>query len=352
MLAPSKQEKIAHEVIRTLISRFDNFPTDSANNRNAPFHLAFLNAFADKLEGKVPNIPFFISLSSWLHGLSTTLGQSFFESIAHILSDGEKKGFTKGEGSLLKVTNQQKIAVANIMTDLKNGNRTPNLGYENHLIFNTATQGSDEDANSFTADVFIEDTNQITAIELKTVKPNAGVMRGEKQKILEAKAALIKAFPNAEIQYYIGFPFDPTSDTPTGADKIRFLDSIIDGKKYFAPDEVLLASELWDFLSGDLKTMEQILEIINSIATTDFMAKFNFLNKSANRRKGTHQYKKMLQDWFLFSEVELVSKDPIIIKKLNDRSATRIYNQSVFKKENSSYKYNSARYHFLIDLID
>ena len=74
-----KKEKIAIEIIRTLITRFDTFPEDSSNNRNAPFHEAFLNAFSDKLDGKVPDIPFFISLSSWLHGLNTTLGQTFFE---------------------------------------------------------------------------------------------------------------------------------------------------------------------------------------------------------------------------------------------------------------------------------
>ena len=39
----------------------------------------------------------------------------------------------------------------------------------------------------FSADVFIEDTNTITAIELKSVKPNSGEMKGEKQKILEKK---------------------------------------------------------------------------------------------------------------------------------------------------------------------
>lgn len=41
-----KKERIALEVIRVLGSRFDNFPEDSEDNRNVPFHEAFLNAFA------------------------------------------------------------------------------------------------------------------------------------------------------------------------------------------------------------------------------------------------------------------------------------------------------------------
>ena len=85
------KEKIAFEVIRTLISRFESFPNDSTTNRNAPFHEAFLNAFKDKLEEKVSDIPFMISLSSWMHGLNTTLGQQFFENVAHIVSNGTKR---------------------------------------------------------------------------------------------------------------------------------------------------------------------------------------------------------------------------------------------------------------------
>jgi len=77
-LSNNLKEKIAFEVIKTLVIRFENFPEDASNNRNAPFHEAFLKAFTDKLEGKVSDVPFFISLSSWLQGLNTTLGQTFF----------------------------------------------------------------------------------------------------------------------------------------------------------------------------------------------------------------------------------------------------------------------------------
>lgn len=61
-LANIKKQEVARQVIRTLYSQFDKFPEDVANNRNAPFHEAFLNAFSDKLNAKVSNIPTFISL--------------------------------------------------------------------------------------------------------------------------------------------------------------------------------------------------------------------------------------------------------------------------------------------------
>ncbi|WKZ20520.1 MAG: TdeIII family type II restriction endonuclease [Candidatus Jettenia sp. CY-1] len=187
------------------------------------------------------------------------------------------------------------------------------------------------------------------AIELKTVQPNAGEMRGEKQKILEAKAALFNRFHNKEIEYYIGFPFDPTSDTSTGANKSKFLCSIIDGHKYFASDEILLASELWDFLSGSKNTMEHILDIINKIATKDFMGKFKYLNDNTNRKNNIKTYETLLNDWFLFSEIELLNNDFEITKNLHRKNrARRIYNQSIFRNG----EYNFERYNFLMSLMD
>ncbi|PIQ68299.1 MAG: hypothetical protein COV91_04860 [Candidatus Taylorbacteria bacterium CG11_big_fil_rev_8_21_14_0_20_46_11] len=63
-------------------------------------------------------------------------------------------------------------------------------------------------------------------------------------------------------KFLIGFPFDPTSATPTGYDKERFFNYLIEFKKFFTPDEVLIASEFWDFLSGSRNTMEKILDVI------------------------------------------------------------------------------------------
>ncbi|MDD5615039.1 MAG: TdeIII family type II restriction endonuclease [Candidatus Methanoperedens sp.] len=348
MIENSKKERIAIEVIKTLFSRFENFPEDASNNRNAPFHEAFLRAFSDKLNNRVSDIPFFISLSSWLHGLNTTLGQSFFESVAHILSDGYKKEFTRNRNTLLKVSQIQKRAISDIMTDLKNGTENPNLNRENGLIFNATTQ-ADFEANSFTVDVYVESDTEIIAIELKSVRPNSGEMGGEKQKILQAKATLYIEFPGKEIHYYIGFPFDPTSDTPTGHDKARFLDYLVDGSKYFALDEVLLAKELWDFLSGDNNTMEQILEIINAIATPEFMNKYNYLNENQNRLNDTENYINLLQKWFLFREIDLLSNNSMIQQKIRGISkAERVFKQPILKKG----EYNFTRYDSLKGLIE
>ena len=331
-----KKQQIALTVIKVLLKRFETFPLDASNNRNAPFHEAFLKAFKDNFEDKVSDVPFFISLSSWLHGLNTTLGQTFFEKVAHILSGGEKRQYTSKKLGNLKIYQSQKNKINEIMTELSNSEITPNLEQENSEI-SSVNKGNLTNAIDFSADVFIEDNNFITAIELKSVKPNSGEMKGEKQKILEGKTALKKAFPDKEVYFYIGFPFDPTNDTKTGYNKTRFLNSIINMTKFFDPAETLIASELWDKLSEESETMEQILTIINTISTPDFMEIFQFLQNNTNRNNP--RYLQILEEWFLFSEIELLQKDSHIKDLIrDDKKLQKMYHQQMFRGDEYNWQ--------------
>jgi len=343
MLNNKTKEKIAIEVIRTLVTRFDNFPEDASNNRNAPFHEAFLSAFSDKLEENVSDIPFFISLSSWMHGLNTTLGQTFFENVAHHVSQGEKREYTSKRLGNLPITQTQRDNISQIIADLSTSTNNPDLASENALLFSNYNT-AEINAMDFSADVFNEDANTITAIELKSVKPNSGEMKGEKQKILEGKAALYRKFPNKQIHFYMGFPFDPTvnaeTESVTSYDKTRFLSQIINMTKFFAPNETLIASELWDTLSGDTNTMEQILEIINAISTTDFLTKYRYLNENGNRTN--QEYNEILTEWCLISELELIENNSTLVANVSgDRKLNRIYNKTAF---DSKGNYNVNRY--------
>ena len=173
-------------------------------------------------------------------------------------------------------------------------------------------------------------------------------MRGEKQKILEAKSALFFEYPNKTIKYFIGFPFDPTSNTELEFDKTRFLNYLIDGNKYFAHDEVLLSSELWDFLSDDTNTMQQMLYVINSIATPQFMDNYNLINNYQNIEKVTDEYKRILKNWFLFTEDKFVQNYSNIKKNIDRNSILmRKFQQPLFRKE----KYNEARKEALLNIL-
>jgi hypothetical protein len=344
-LTNTQKEKISIEVIKTLISRFGNFPEDASNNRNAPFHEAFLKAFSDKLENNVSDVPFFISLSSWLHGLNTTLGQVFFENIAHILCDGQKREYTSKKSGNLRITRIQQETITQMMNDLSTSTKLPNLAEENRRLLQNDSSEQIK-AEDFSVDVFFEDADKVVAIELKTVKPNSGGMKGEKQKILEGKAALFHLFPGKKILFLFGFPFDPTvnpvTESITSYDKTRFFDSIINANKFCAHDEFLVASELWDFLSGQSGTMEEILEIINTVATSDFLPKFDLLQDSSKR--GSPEYISQLVEWNLFSEKELIENNVVIQAKLTTSSLERNYNKTSFDKNG---KYNWERYNIL-----
>ncbi len=341
-LSQDKIERISFQTIQVLYSRFTNFPEDASQNRNAPFHAAFLNAFNDKFADKAYDIPFFVSLSSWLHGLNTTIGQNFFENTAFILSDGEKREYTSGKLGNLTVTKAQRENIGKIMADLSTKTATPNLTDENNLIF-VKDETDLIPAMDFSADVFIDDGVNIVAIELKTVKPNSGGSQGEKLKMLEGKAALFNKFPNHNNSFFLGFPFDPTNEpsSPIGFDKERFTKSVINLNKFFAPEEILLAGELWNKLSGEQNTMEQILEIINSIATVEFMQEYNFLNDSQNKIINPQRYRELLLRWNLFSEIELFDHNDLIRGRImEDKSLIKVFNQMIFKDG----KYRQERY--------
>lgn len=258
-LTMDQKNRVSEVVKEILLRRIENFPELGAEIRNAPFHSAILECFKERLGHLNVEMPYLVAIASWLHGLNTSLG-SGFESISHILSGGYKRKFT-GPYSL-KVKNSQASNIESIIRDLKSGEQKPDLSRENKLVFNYSDTDKQIDSLPFTADVYFERGKDIVAIELKSVRPNSGEGRGEKQKILYGKAALKLQNPNKNIKFFIGFPFDPTSKTATGHDKERFFNYLIEFKKFFSQDEVLIAGELWDFLSGQSNTMSAILDVV------------------------------------------------------------------------------------------
>jgi hypothetical protein len=346
-----KKEKIAIEVIRTLANRFVSFPENSDLNRNAPFHKAFLNAFKNKFPKLEQGTPFFISLSSWLHGLNTTLGQSFFEKVAHILSDGEKRSFTGV--NRLPISKYQTGTISNIITDLKNRSKIPSLEDENKLIFQNYKKNGGKSVD-FTADVYYEMPDKIVCIELKSVKPNAGEIRGEKQKILQGKASLFNSHNDKEIEFYFGFPFDPTGISDFDYDVQRFLINIVDGNKYLDNDEVLLGPALWDFLSGEKNTMESIIGIVNDIATPNFKENLQQINNATEYLNFKSQdYNNLLEKWHLYREAMLrTPKNLEKIRATSNRTITRKFNQEIIKTNKSNYgEYNESRLLVLSEFV-
>lgn len=330
-----QKQDIAFEVIKILKSRLDSFPSNLTITRNAPFHKAFLQAFSTNFADLNLNMDASIAISSWIHGLNTTLGQSFFEKVAQILSSGQKRTF---QGNFIYQT--QRNVISEIMTDLKNNQHTPSVIMENNLIASNSN-GELTSVSNFTVDCFIEDTDKIIAIELKSVRPNSGEIRGEKQKILLAKAALKQLYPNKRIFYYFGFPFDPLSNTETDYDKQRFMNHIIEFHKFCDIEEILISSELWNLLSGQEHTMEDILQIIRSISTVDFNDKFDFIS-SSNYLTDIERYKNIMSSWNICNEIEIANSfNNLLTLSKTNRNIYRNVHSSPF---NQNGEYNIRRY--------
>jgi hypothetical protein len=348
-----RKEKIALEVIRVLKTRADSFDEDTVNIRNAPFHKSILQAFSNEL-AQFEDPSELIGLSSWLHGLNTTFGY-FFENIANILSNGKKIEFSQNNGMQLTITRKQESDISQIITDLKNSTTEPNLITENQQIFEFGDMNSTTPAMNFTADVYIENSRQIIAYEMKSVRPNSGEMRGEKQKILIGKAALKLSNPNKEVIFYIGFPFDFTQDSmnPLGSNKQRFMEANIELSKFFDPNEVLLAEELWNSLSGDTETMGDIIELINEISTADFKNIYEFINNYQNYIDNNVSYMSALRNFYMYSEIalleEITTREDILRKNKTIREKINLQlHKPVFTTDG---KYNMGRRNTLSKII-
>lgn len=174
-------------------------------------------------------------------------------------------------------------------------------------------------------------------------------MRGEKQKILNAKAVLKNLYPDKKIFYYFGFPFDPLAKKDTGYDKQTYMDSIIEFNKFCDKEEVLLSDELWSFLSGESGTMQLILDIIKSIATVNFVSEFDFINDSKNVLNQPEEYCRIAKKWHLKDESIIAENLPELLGiSKNLESLHRVLNKNIF---NDKVEYNSNRSKTLLEQI-
>ena len=134
------------------------------------------------------------------------------------------------------------------------------------------------------------------------------------------------------MKYFFGFPFDPTSATDSGYDKQRFIEYLVEAEKFIDKSELLIADELWSFLLGKQNgVMDELIHVINTIATPAFMEKYNIVQ---DKNQG---YESILSDWFLDTERFIFDNRD----KLQGNSFRRIANQSIFKTDGS---YNNKRY--------
>ena len=85
--------------------------------------------------------------------------------------------------------------------------------------------------------------------------------------------------------------------------------------------------------------MQQILDIINAIASPLFIEKYNFINEPQNRIKTREQYLKQLEEWKLYSEIKLLTNEFHSFPNV-DKETRKKFNQTPF----NNGKYNINRF--------
>jgi len=127
--------------------------------------------------------------------------------------------------------------------------------------------------------------------------------------------------------------------------------------KFFADDEILIADELWDRLSENSGTMEEILGLINAVSTQDFNAKFDFVNDPENIFVDRERYNSILDNWNLNRDAWLVKNLLQIEKSLAESKYRRIFSKKLFKErslgnpDNYSVEYDYERYMAIRELF-
>ena len=139
-------------------------------------------------------------------------------------------------------------------------------------------------------------------------------------------------YPEKNVKYIFGFPFDPTASNDVDYDKDRFLSYLVEAEKFVAHDDFLIADELWSFLADSPNgVMQEILDIINDIATPQFMEKFEKLQGNSTK---VEEKRQIFNEWHMCSEIDIL--DNVNMIKQN----ARVFNQAIFKTDGT---YNTKR---------
>jgi hypothetical protein len=168
-----------------------------------------------------------------------------------------------------------------------------------------------------------------------------------KRKALVLVENLKRNYKGINIVYFLSFPFEPFYWSESEITKIIKKAALPFGFNYFSKNEVLIGNEFWNYISAETDTIFHLKRILDNIATSEFISKYQFINEPKNKDKDFKRYTQILEEWYLFSDVDLCRRDEKIKSGLGQQTrAMRIYYQSLFNNE--GYNYN--RQNFLISL--
>lgn len=183
---------------------------------------------------------------SFIHSLATTLGMSVYEDVSKIIAkEHSEEVFTKMDlGGVL--SKDQKSTIANIIRELRNGERRVNKEKETKEVLKVSAEDGKPQKEGKIADFYMKKDKVEYYFEIKTVKPNIDVFTKSKTKLLEWVARKRKS-----VKTILAFPYNPYHPEPYS----RFTEQGLLEKG----EEFLVGEEYWDFLGGK-NTLKDLLE--------------------------------------------------------------------------------------------
>ena len=141
-----------------------------------------------------------VALFSFIHSISTSLGQDFFESTAKTVARHHFARVLMQYNLGKAISSDAQRVIQTLIDALANGRTIPNKANEVRQVLAAAQSGTTEETETPLVDLFLESyEGDEYYIELKTVKPNKGDFKDFKKTLLDWTAIRGKANPKAKI---------------------------------------------------------------------------------------------------------------------------------------------------------
>lgn len=193
-----------------------------------------------------------IAAYSFIHSMATTLGMSIYEDIsALIASETAEETHTNYKNIGHTVSKEQKSVISKIVSEIRNGDRTANIGAEKEEVLRTSSENKELQRSGLIVDFYMKRNGEEHCFEIKTAKPNIDVFEKSKTKLLEWVARR-----GCPINVYLVFPYNPYHPEPYK----RFTEvGMMDH-----PNDFLIGEEYWDFLGGK-NTFPELLKLFDEV---------------------------------------------------------------------------------------
>lgn len=207
---------------------------------------------------------------SFIHSMATTLGMSIYENVSVIIASETADESFRNYGVGGALSKQQKTVISNIVTGLRNGDRTAEIDKEVKSVLAASAEKGEFQKSGNIADFYMKKGGEEYYFEIKTVKPNIDVFEKSKTKLLEWVARRRKP-----VKVYLAFPYNPYHPKPYH----RFTEVGMMNP----PNDFLVGDEYWDFIGGK-NTFPELLKTFDEVGK-DFKEKLNKKFKEIAKEK-------------------------------------------------------------------